>query len=104
TLAWKGAVLARQRRLRDQRRLLRDSPDPEVARLFADLENTNAHLASLALATPGPSRRETWASQIAALTRRKESLEVALDLRSATFRAERTRSEPDPARLQAALP
>ena len=53
-LAWKGAILERQRRLRDLRRLLRADPRPEVARAAAEWQSVVVRLATLALAQPGP--------------------------------------------------
>ena len=53
-LAWKGAILERQRRLRDLRRLLRADPRPEVARAAAEWQSIVVRLATLALATARP--------------------------------------------------
>ncbi|MBV8555132.1 MAG: tetratricopeptide repeat protein, partial [Planctomycetaceae bacterium] len=52
-LAWKGAILEHQRRIRDLRRLLRADPRPEVARDVDEWQSTVFRLATLALATPG---------------------------------------------------
>ena len=64
-LAWKGAVLERQRRLRDLRRLLRADPRPEVARAAADWQSVVGRLATLALAQPGPNQQDAWRRQLA---------------------------------------
>ena len=103
-LAWKGAVLERQRRLRDLRRLLRADPRPEVARAAAEWQSTVVRLATLALATPGPNQQDAWRRQLADLTERKDQLEEELTRQSAAFRAARAEAERTPEQLQAALP
>ena len=77
-LAWKGAILERQRRLRDLRRLLRADPRPEVARAAAEWQSTVVRLATLALAQPGPNQQDAWRRQLADLTERKDQLEEEL--------------------------
>ena len=67
-LAWKGAVFARQRWSRNQRRLLQADRQPEVARLVSDLQDTITRLATLALTTPDPKQLEAWHRQVADLT------------------------------------
>ena len=64
-LAWKGAILERQRRLRDLRRLLRADPRPEVARAAAEWQSVVVRLATLALAQPGPNQQDAWRRQLA---------------------------------------
>ena len=103
-LAWKGAVLERQRRLRDLRRLLRADPRPEVARAAAEWQSVVVRLATLALAQPGPNQQDAWRSQLAAMTGRKEQLEEELTRQSAAFRAARAEARRTPEQLQAALP
>ena len=103
-LAWKGAVLQRQRRMHALRRLAREDHQPEVARLAGDLQDTATRLATLALAVPDPQRRDAWQRQIADLTERKEHLEAELARRSAAFRRERAQQATTPGQLQAALP
>ena len=103
-LAWKGAILERQRRLRDLRRLLRADPRPEVARAAAEWQSVVVRLATLALATPGPDQQDAWRRQLADLTERKDQLEEELTRRSAAFRAARAEARRTPEQLQAALP
>ena len=81
-LAWKGAILERQRRLRDLRRLLRADPRPEVARAAAEWQSVVGRLATLALAQPGPNQQDAWRRQLAALTERKDQLEEELTRRA----------------------
>ena len=103
-LAWKGAILERQRRLRDLRRLLRADPRPEVARAAAEWQSVVVRLATLALATPGPNQQDAWRRQLADLTERKDQLEEELTRQSAAFRAARAEARRTPEQLQAALP
>ena len=77
-LAWKGAVLERQRRLRNLRRLLRADPRPEVARAAAEWQSVVVRLATLALAQPGPKQQDAWRRDLATLTERKDQLEEEL--------------------------
>jgi CHAT domain-containing protein/Tfp pilus assembly protein PilF len=99
-LAWKGAVLLRQRHRRLFARLARSRP--EVAQLAADLEQTTRLLASLALAPvdarTGTSRRE----QMERLTQKKEELEGKLAGAAEEFR--RARLPVGPAEILACLP
>ena len=103
-LAWKGAILERQRRLRDLRRLLRADPRPEVARAAAEWQSVVVRLATLALAQPGPNQQDAWRRQLADLTERKDQLEEELTRQSAAFRAARAEARRTPEQLQAALP
>ena len=103
-LAWKGAILEKQRRLRDLRRLLRADPRPEVARAAAEWQSVVVRLATLALAQPGPNQQDAWGRQLAALTERKDQLEEELTRQSAAFRAARAEARRTPEQLQAALP
>ena len=103
-LAWKGAVLERQRRLRDLRRLLRADPRPEVAHAAAEWQSVVVQLATLALAQPGPNQRDAWRRELADLTERKDLLEEKLTRQSAAFRAARAAAQRTPEQLQAALP
>ena len=99
-LAWKGAIFARQRWSRNQRRLLQADRQPEVARLVGDLRDSTTRLATLALTTPDPKRLEAWHRQVADLTARKEALEVELSRRSAAFHCERAREQTTPSRCR----
>jgi tetratricopeptide (TPR) repeat protein len=96
-LAWKGAVFARQRRFRLQRR------HPELADAFAQLESMASRLATLAFAVPDPEQQATFRRQIEELTEEKERLESDLARRSAAYRQQRQAERLEPERLQAAL-
>jgi CHAT domain-containing protein len=97
-LAWKGAVFARQHRLRLERQ------HPELAADFARLQNTTSQLAQLALAVPQPQQREAYRRQLQQLTEDKERQESDLAHKSAAFRQEQARARLTPAQLQALLP
>jgi CHAT domain-containing protein/tetratricopeptide (TPR) repeat protein len=97
-LTWKGAVLARQRRLRLQRR------HPEMADAFVQLDRVAGRLAALAFAVPDPKQQATFRRQIEELTEEKERLESDLARRSDGFRQQRKAERLEPERLQAALP
>jgi CHAT domain-containing protein/Tfp pilus assembly protein PilF len=102
-LAWKGAVFARQRRIRTLR-LLHRNKDPQLARLSGDLQSAAGRLAALAFTVPDPKTRAAWQRQLEELSERKEQLEKELARRSAAFHTQLRRQELTPARLQAALP
>jgi tetratricopeptide (TPR) repeat protein/CHAT domain-containing protein len=97
-LTWKGAVLARQRRLRLQR------SHPELADAFAQLDRVAGRLAALAFAAPDPKQQAAFRQQIQELSEEKERLEGDLARHSAAFRQERQAEKFTPAHLQAALP
>jgi len=106
-LSWKGAVWARQRAILDLR-LTRQNQDPEVSRLFMELQATARELSNLALielraATTEPDKKSKR-SRIAELTSRKEHLEGELAGRSAAFRARQAGKRVEPEQLQAILP
>jgi len=103
-LAWKGAILERQRRLRDLRRLLRDDPRPEVARAAAEWQSVVVRLATRALAQPGPQAQHDWKTDVARLSEQKDQLEEKLTRQSAAFRAARAEIRRTPEQLQATLP
>lgn len=71
-LAWKGAVFARQRRLRES--LGRE----DLAPLVGQLQRNSAKLAALVLSTPDESERARWQSAVAELCLEKERLEGRL--------------------------
>jgi len=102
-LAWKGAVLERQRRLRDLRRLLRADPRPEVAHDAAEWQSVVVRLATQALAQPGPQAQHDWKTEVARLSERKNQLEEKLTRQSAAFHAARAEIRRTPEQLQAAL-
>jgi CHAT domain-containing protein/Tfp pilus assembly protein PilF len=97
-LAWKGAVFARQQRLRLQRQ------HPELAADFARLERTTSQLAQLALAAPAPSQREDYRHQLQQWTEDKERQEGELAQKSAAFRQHQAQARLTPAQVQALLP
>ena len=102
-LAWKGAILEQQRRLRDSAGSCAD-PRPEVARAAAAWQSVVVRLATLALAQPGPNQQDAWRRQLATLTERMDQLEEELTRHSAAFRAARAEARCTPEQLQAALP
>jgi CHAT domain-containing protein/tetratricopeptide (TPR) repeat protein len=97
-MAWKGAVLLRQRRLRLERQR------PELTATVAQLDSTTSRLAALALAVPGPGQRDTYRRQIQELSVEKERLEADLASRSAAFRQQRESARLSPGQLRQALP
>jgi CHAT domain-containing protein/Tfp pilus assembly protein PilF len=103
-LAWKGAVFLRQRRQRDLRQVLVARPDPELQKLFADLENTSRQLARLAFAVPAPQQQAGWRKRLSELTEEKERLEITLARRSAAFQKERERARLTARHIQKVLP
>jgi CHAT domain-containing protein/Tfp pilus assembly protein PilF len=103
-LAWKGAVLERQRRLRVLRRTLAADPRPEVARAAQEWQSVVVRLATRALAQPPTGQEGAWRTQITELTQTKEALEADLTQRSAAFRAARAEARRTPEQLRASLP
>ena len=97
-LSWKGAVYAQQREVRVFRRAVTRTGQPEVLRLFEQLEKTARNLATLALAVPPDLK------QIAVLTEQKEHLEGELSRRSGEFHRLQARLEATTERVQAVLP
>jgi CHAT domain-containing protein len=95
-LRWKGAVFTRQRQARFARR------NPELKEAVAELQSVSTRLATLALATPDPSKAAVWRRQLEELTDRKERLERDLSAKSAAFR--QSREPPDAERLRLLLP
>ncbi|HLJ93426.1 MAG TPA: CHAT domain-containing tetratricopeptide repeat protein [Gemmataceae bacterium] len=100
TLAWKGAIFSRQRRLR----LARETSDPELAKRFGDLQRTATQLAALAFQVPDPAKRDAWQKQLRDLTEQREQMEIALSGRSAAFHSVQTLQRVTPEEMQAALP
>lgn len=97
-LAWKGAVFARQSRLR----MARDQT--ELAPLFEQLQTVTGRLATLTCALPAPDQRAAWREQSAALAQRKDELESELATQCAAFQQQRRASRLTSAELRAALP
>jgi tetratricopeptide (TPR) repeat protein/CHAT domain-containing protein len=93
-LAWKGAILMRQRAAR----LAADSAD--LAPILAELQSTVGQWSALAAGMPPNDPR--WKDRWAELTRRKERLEGELSRRSAVYRA--ATAEVSLVDLQGALP
>lgn len=98
SLGWKGAVLARQRRLRAV------VDEPELEPLWNKLQSAAAQLAKLALMTPDPKSTDmdAWRRQIIDLSAEKEKLEAELAGKSAAFREARKPVTLED--LQAAMP
>jgi CHAT domain-containing protein/Tfp pilus assembly protein PilF len=99
-LAWKGAVLARQR----WTRLARQSGSPELSKLFAELDSRSGELGRLALASPEPAQAKAWRQRITELTEDKERLERQLSEKTKAFRDLRAERLRTPAEVLATLP
>jgi CHAT domain-containing protein len=100
-LAWKGAVLQRQRHLR----LAQGADDPRTRELLTELQTTTSRLTALAFATPAnPRQQAAWQARISKLSEDKERLERQLAQRSPAFRRLQEQQRLGPAQLQAALP
>lgn len=99
-LAWKGAVLVRQRWLRG----LRHAGDAPAQRIAGQLEATARRLATLALAAPEPAMVPRWRQQVRDLADEKERLEAEWARHSAALRTQRTEGEPSAGQLSQALP
>jgi CHAT domain-containing protein/tetratricopeptide (TPR) repeat protein len=97
-LAWKGSVGRRQRYQHLARK------QPELAGEFAELDRVASRLAALALAGSAPKDVATHRRRVQELTEQKERLEADLARKSAAFRTQQQLKDPEPARLQAALP
>ena len=72
-MSWKGAVFARQQRMRLD--CNRPGTSPEVARLFAELGQTTSQLAALVFSTADAHPDQAWRDQIRELTEKQERLE-----------------------------
>jgi CHAT domain-containing protein/Tfp pilus assembly protein PilF len=103
-LAWKGAVLARQRHLREARQLLRQSPDPAVAKLSAELEAVTRRLGALALSTPTAKDLEGYRRSLDEMSQQRERLESQLAQASREFRRQRMLARLTPDQVQQLLP
>jgi tetratricopeptide (TPR) repeat protein len=97
-LAWKGAVFARQQRLRLERK------NPDLAEGLASLRRTAAQLASLAFAVPQQQERAAWQRRMAELTEIKEQLEGELAQKSTAFKEQQDLARLDALAMRAALP
>jgi len=99
-LAWKGIVFSRQRLAH----LGRNSDDPKVSAVLADLQSTASRLATLVFTIPDLQQGDAWQRQIAALSQRKEELEGQLSGLSAEFRRQKEQQQLTPEKVQAVLP
>jgi tetratricopeptide (TPR) repeat protein/CHAT domain-containing protein len=93
-LAWKGAVLARQRATR----LARQGATPELKQTFDELQAVSTQLATVSLAEPEPKQLASWQAKIATLSQKRERLEGELSGQSAEFRqrqSQRKRGVPE---------
>ena len=99
-LAWKGAVLARQRLAR----LGEQAGDPQVATTLQALRETSGRLAALVLDVPSEEGRSNWRDKIAQLTNDRQRLEEELSRLSGQFRQQRAQESVTAAQIQAALP
>jgi CHAT domain-containing protein/Tfp pilus assembly protein PilF len=103
-LSWKGMVFARQRQLREARRLLEKGGDAQARSVYQKLEEVSRQLATVALAQPGSAIRPGRREKLAELTRQREDLEKELARQSADFRRGQELAQLTPAMLQKALP
>lgn len=94
-LSWKGAITARQQRLRLERR------DPE---LVEELRRVSSRLATLAFATPDPRQSEVYRQQMLQLSERKEQLEKDVAEKSAAVRQNQQLARLTPEGLRQSLP
>jgi CHAT domain-containing protein len=94
-LHWKGAIQARQIRVR------RDQRDDD-APLVEELQQVCSRLTTLQLKVPEPAEQPAWVERIEGLKRRKESLEADLSARGHETNSQRLAATPE--QLQAALP
>ena len=96
-LAWKGAHLLRERRLRQWRER------PEMTPLYAELAAVSAEVSRMGLRPPTEGDSAAW-EQLYARMRRKEDLEFELAARAREFGREDRGRAGDPDALRAALP
>jgi CHAT domain-containing protein len=96
-LLWKGAILAKQIRLRRDRQ---DAASP----LAEELQQVCSRMTTLSLRVPEAPEQKAWLTQIDALKSRKESLEAELAAQGHDFRATQQAAVITPKELQAALP
>jgi CHAT domain-containing protein/Tfp pilus assembly protein PilF len=97
-LAWKGAVILRQRQLR----LLRQ--DPQLAPLAAELQAVSTRLANESFAIPDVANLAEHRRQLTELTQKKEALEVELARKSDSFRNHSGLARLTPDQLRKVLP
>ena len=90
-LAWKGAVLLRQRLARAARK----TDDAEEKKLWSELQTVATRLATASRTTPSPEQSQLWRQQLTDLTQHKEQLEAELNQHSAAFRKLQTKLTAD---------
>jgi CHAT domain-containing protein len=100
-LAWKGAVAADQRRLREYRQLARGKGNEEVASLLSSLDDTTRKLANMAFGAR--SDNETTRKEFSQLSLQKDELERQLAGRAKQL-GRRGSDELTPAQLKELLP
>jgi CHAT domain-containing protein len=103
-LAWKGSVSARQQFIRAMRRALKEGEKPEVAKLYADLDQAARALAGLSRTAADPKKPDEHRLAMERLSEEIERLERALAAASVEFRqqlAQRRRTAED---IRKALP
>lgn len=93
-MQWKGAVLARQLRIRAAR------DDEKFKALFKRWEHLSGQLATFALRAPYPEEREVWMAQVRDLTSERNQIESSLARAGRGVAAQ----PPSPADLATALP
>ncbi|WP_197440380.1 CHAT domain-containing tetratricopeptide repeat protein [Polystyrenella longa] len=84
-LAQKGAILVRQRQIRQL------AGNDKLAPLLAQLEQTSTRLATLSRVVPEPDQKEVWKSQVDELRRQREQVEADLSNQSAEYRTAQER-------------
>ena len=99
-LAWKGAVLYRQKLIR----MLRQITNADDIRIWNEFQIVVTQLATQSLKVPHPDQTAAWLQQLADLTKQKEQLEVALSRHSTKFRKLQTQNRLTPNQLRASLP
>jgi CHAT domain-containing protein len=99
-LAWKGAVLLRQR----QMRLARAAGDPNEQRLWQELQTVASTLATQSRMVPPSRTTHAWRQQLAELTDQKEQLEARLSRLNGEFRQLQTQTRLTPDLLSKSLP
>jgi len=103
-LAWKGAVFARQRRLRERRTVLQEAGQPDAIKLYDELDATARQLGTLALGSPDKHALEARRAQLAELAEHEESLERRLSALTTSFSGLRKTEQLTADQLRKALP
>ena len=103
-LASKGAVWTRQQGMRRMRQDPALAAKPEVAKLYADLEQASRALANLLASRPDPRRLDEHRRKLESTSEEVERLQQALASVSREYRAQRTQQNRTAADIQSALP